>query len=342
MPGASSLILCLLAASAPGQDATPPTAGRILVLDNDRTLEGEICREGDYYSIKRAGGQTWLPARNVRCLCDSHEEAYRVLRSRANLNDPDERLRLAHWCHQNKLPAQALEEAAEAVRLRPTHSASRRLRDYLQRLAEAGPAPPVEARRDVDVEPEPPPAVELSSEAHALFVSKVQPILMNACVRCHATEKGGGFRLARSTAPGPAGPRITRQNLHAVLGQIDLSQPQASRLLQNAVTIHADMTQPPLRGPQLVAYQALEDWVRLVAAGPHLKEPAAKAEASASAAEIMSPNTGRETRTGWAVPGKPPNTSPQGDARHRSLDPFDPSIFNRLMRSPVKVGDSKP
>ena len=40
-------------------------------------------------------GETWVPAKNVLCLCDSLEDAYAFLRSRANPRDADERLRLA-------------------------------------------------------------------------------------------------------------------------------------------------------------------------------------------------------------------------------------------------------
>ena len=51
-------------------------------------------------------------------LCGSLEEAYQFLRKRANLNDPDERLRLAEWCRQHDLREQAspmLNRATEQV-----------------------------------------------------------------------------------------------------------------------------------------------------------------------------------------------------------------------------------
>ena len=74
--------------------AEPAVTGRVLILDNDRVLEGEIERVGDQYRIRRPSGETWLPASKAQALCYSLEEGYICLRERANLDDPDERLRL--------------------------------------------------------------------------------------------------------------------------------------------------------------------------------------------------------------------------------------------------------
>src|SRR5262249_61887515 len=56
--------------------ATEPETGRVLVLDNERTLEGQIERVGDQYRIRRTIGETWLPANKALCVCGSREEAY--------------------------------------------------------------------------------------------------------------------------------------------------------------------------------------------------------------------------------------------------------------------------
>src|SRR5208282_2478509 len=74
-----------------GKPATPASAtGKILVLDNERTLEGDIERIGEQYRIRRSIGETWLPGSQVLRLCNNAEEAYLFLRGRSNLNDPDE------------------------------------------------------------------------------------------------------------------------------------------------------------------------------------------------------------------------------------------------------------
>src|SRR5215510_2445544 len=120
------LVLCALLAAAgrapraAGQE--PPASGKVLVLDNDRTLEGEVERVGEQYRVRRSLGVTWVPAERVQRLCASKEDALAFLRRRANLADPDERLRLARWCHLQGLRDQALVEVKAAVELRPDHA----------------------------------------------------------------------------------------------------------------------------------------------------------------------------------------------------------------------------
>src|SRR5262245_26520518 len=95
--------LILQAADGPAR----PNKGKVLLLQNERTLEGEIEPVGDQYRIRRTVGETWVPASKVMRLCQTHEEAYAFLRERANLRDPDERLRLAQWCYLHDLREQA-------------------------------------------------------------------------------------------------------------------------------------------------------------------------------------------------------------------------------------------
>src|SRR5688500_10836658 len=124
----------LTLASGPGLRAGEPARtapGKVLVLDNDATLEGDIERVGDRYRVRRSVGETWIPADRAARLCDSKEDALAFLRRRANLDDPDERLRLARWCHLHGLRDQALAEARAALGLRPGHEESRRLVQYL-------------------------------------------------------------------------------------------------------------------------------------------------------------------------------------------------------------------
>src|SRR5262249_27862338 len=96
--------------------ADEPTTGHVLILDNERTLEGDIERVGDHYCVKRlSGGKTTVPGDRVMHLSADMPSAYRYLRSQANLDDPDERLRLAQWCHLRGLNDEALEDVKAAV-----------------------------------------------------------------------------------------------------------------------------------------------------------------------------------------------------------------------------------
>lgn len=305
----------------------PPAAGRVLILENERTLEGDIQRQGDLYCLKRSIGETWIPADKVLGLFATHVEAYRVLRARANLDDPDERLRLARWCQRHNLPEQAREEATHAVRLRPRHGESRRLLENLQRAPVAEPEPPPTQETATD-DPTPAVPLELSTEALSLFITKVQPILTNACASCHATGRGGPFKLTRVIGVGTANQRTAQQNLAAVLAQLNLEQPHLSPLLTKAVNTHGDASQPPLKGRQVAAFHTLESWVRLtVAKNPHLREQTGRTVVTAE----DKPETSRPpTRpTGWAADAKAKPVD-------KPVDPFDPAAFNRQMHAPPK------
>ena len=161
----------------------------------------------------------------------------RFPRRRANLADPDEHLRLARWCHLQGLRPQALAEVKAAVELRPEHDESRRLLAYLEQAARR--------RAETVKTPVPPapllakPALELSADAMSQFATQVQPILMErAAARCHVAGTGAAFRLQRTDAAGLANRRATQQNLTAVLAQLNLQQPEYSKLLVKAVSAH--------------------------------------------------------------------------------------------------------
>ena len=109
-------VASLLGATMP---ETPKT-GKFLVLRNGRTIEGDIQLVGDQYRVGRNGGETLVPANLVLRLFRDTEEAYQFLRGKTDLNDPDERLRLAKWCLDYHLRTQAEEEASVALVLRPT------------------------------------------------------------------------------------------------------------------------------------------------------------------------------------------------------------------------------
>src|SRR5438067_2033375 len=116
-----SLILCAVCLSIADAPAGPGAAlvrGKVLVLENEETLTGDIEKVGELYHVRRLIGETTVPAERVLRLCASMEEACAFVRDRANLTDPDERLRLAAWCRLNGLHEQAVAEVKAAVDLR--------------------------------------------------------------------------------------------------------------------------------------------------------------------------------------------------------------------------------
>jgi hypothetical protein len=327
------LLACAAAAVALGADPPAgepdaPATGKLLILDNERTLEGDIERVGVQYRVRRTVGETWVPGERVLRLCPDAAAAYAFLRGRANVHDPDERLRLAQWCREHGLRDQALAEVEAAVKLRPNHAASRSLLAHLQQAAAGRPAEGAKAAPARTPAAAPPP-VELTAEALGVFATKVQPILMNTCAGCHTAGKGGGFELTRTYEFDTSGRRSIQQNLAAVLAQVNVKEPQVSPLLTKAVSVHGPMAQAPLKGRQAAAYRTLEDWVKLTLAGNPQLQAKAAAEAPPTAPLPAEPKDA--TPKGEpAAPGRKP-ADPAAAPPAAPPDPFDPAVFNREM-----------
>lgn len=339
------IIVGVFTSLAQSQTALPSNGkkGKVLILENERVLEGDVERVGNQYLIRRSIGETWVPAERVLTMCQSKIEAYQFLRTRTNLEDADEHLKLANWCHLNGLIAEARAEVAQAAKLRPNHRPTQRLLTHLQqtRLTQdnsplGGQAPPPEATTL--------PSVDLTEEALGQFATRVQPILMNTCAGCHANGKGGTFKLVRTYDATLNNRKAVQQNLAAVLAQVNVSQPQASPLLTKAVSVHGDLTQSPLRNRQALAFRSLDEWVRrTIGNNPQLRETSAAAlpVSTPMAALPTAPMAPAKTvptppgKSDLAVDREPtpmpgvekPVASPVPE--EKAVDPFDPGEFNK-------------
>jgi hypothetical protein len=346
----AALLFTLVAGHA--QDTVARTSGAVLILSNDRALEGEITKIGDQYRLRRGSAETLVPAERVKRLCRDWDDALVFLRAQANLGDPDERLRLARWCQYHGLREPALSEVRAAFEMRPDHVESKRLLQVLERsipLASAPKAPPPPVA--------PAPAskaaqLDVSADVLATFATKVQPILLNVCAGCHTRGEGGGFQLQRIPEPGA---RNTNQhNLAAALAQLNLERPEASPLLIKAVSAHGQATQPPLRDRRVPPFVTLQQWVEQVAANnPQLRDPRTTAPAfnagpaTLAVAPAAVPSVGNKqgevisrpvprsesplaAGEKAVLPSKSPFTPlPVSAGPPPSADPFDPEVFNR-------------
>jgi hypothetical protein len=326
-------------------DLNPPReTGHVLVLDNERVIEGDIAREGDRYRVRRHVGETLVPADNVLCLCDTLEDAYDYLKARTNLRDADERVRLARWCQLHGLRSQALAEVTAAAELRPTSAECQRLLQSMQRVAASAAAPPApRPRGEGAAEPAGPPPVEVSADSLGQFISRVQPVLMNACASCHVAGRGGSFKLVRACEGTLVSRRASQQNLSAVLAQINREHWEASLFLIKAVSLHGEASQPPLKSRQAPAFRHLEDWVRATLAdNPQLQEHAPTTVVAAplrerTPVEPLAPKIERPAGEGFgsvrpAGLVTPAGGGPTTATATKPLDPFDPVLFNRGRR----------
>ncbi len=367
--------LCVgMVATLHAQDAAPPASrGKVLLLRNERVIEGDIEKIGVQYRVKRGASETWVNSDQVVQLCSDWTDLYEMKRKRVNLSDPDERLKLARWCIGNQLRPLALAEAQAALAMRPNHAETKQLVALLERTintktpAPAEPAPKAEPPKQAV-------PVDLSTDAAALFATRIQPILMNACVHCHSTHKPSKFQLHQVHD----GSRNTSmRNLATVLAQINPELPGISPLLLKAASAHdPNSNAAPLRGGrQSVPYRLLENWVEVTMTNhPHLKLQAqakakenlapvklppsmaenATALPTTNSAEVVSRTQPRqevpERKTTGAVRTTPitpltPATTPaplaasvvnQANGTLNPGDPYDPEAFNQRNAAPKR------
>jgi hypothetical protein len=320
-----------------------PLTGTILVLKNERTVEGDIERIAGRYRVRRPVGETWVDGSQVQRLCANPAEAYTVLRNLITRADDADRLaRVAEWALDHGLNRQALADTKAALAVNANHAQGRRLLARLDPRQAPGaaetvaPAPPLPA-------PPPAPRLDLTAEALNQFGTRVQPILMNACAGCHNDTRGTAFRLTRADEIGVANRKTLQQNVTAVLAFVNVAQPLASPFLTKAMSVHwplvnpADGSQPPFKNRHAPAFRALEDWVRLaLTTSPQVGEiqpVAADASRNVSVPPI-------EPRTVPVVPSKtepspavPPELlappPPVSNTGRPAPDVCDPDDFNR-------------
>jgi hypothetical protein len=324
---------CLVAGVAA---AGSPAANRVVILDNENLIEGEVTRVDDGYEIHRpVGGDMTLPAKRVLAVVADRKAAFAVVAERANRRDADERLRLAKWCANNGLMDEALSEAQTAARMRPGFTAAEQLVRSLQSIAQAVPAAPDSAV--VRAHAETPakdtvtdvPAIDYNSESFPLFASKVNAVLMNSCATCHARDDAKSFRLNRL-----GGRTGATKNLMAALPHVNPANPAASPILVKAVTAHGSAAEAPFKTRSHPAYQTLEAWVRVARAPEGTPVPEAPLPLPAPAEPRKLPDLGQDTK-GPVVPaaakgdafGRDNKSAPRTDAA-RPRDEFDPAIFN--------------
>lgn len=312
------------AGPSPGQDSA---SGHVLLLQNERVLEGNIERQGLQYRVRRVVGEMYVPAEQVLALCCDMADAYQALRQHASLGDADERLRLARWCHVHGLRTQALEEAKAALVIRPDLDEAARLVSALDKPISAAKPKSASARRAESADA---PGPEVTAQSLTMFRNRVQPVLMNACASCHVGARGGSFRLERTFGDG-LDDRTTGKNLRASLAQLKATEPDQSPLLVRSVVMHGGSPRPPLKGRDAPAYRVLQDWVRLTCRDGVVGAPAMSAISASPAVKsdktvvpAKSSGFGEESAPGTKVP---------------ISDPFDPDIFNRAVHgadSPAK------
>ncbi|NOY42936.1 MAG: hypothetical protein GXP26_14015 [Planctomycetes bacterium] len=315
------------------------TATGLLVLRNGNVIEGRITRLADHFRIEVEHGQLQVRVEQAEMFCLTLDEAYERRREMRTGSTADSHLELAAWCLRHDLLDHAARELLEARTVDPNHRKlllfERRLNHAMKQKAKTPKLPRAEKVAPAT------PEVDLSTFeqtpqwARALFVRKIQPMLVKSCATagCHQAESTNQLQLNRLAVAGAGHPETTKHNLVSVLKLIDFQKASESSLLRLADTTHGAGASKPLLPHQL---EMLRAWVEQMAMpAPANNQADLVARASQSSVARLG-DTYRRARDISALRIK----TQQAD--HAQTDPFDPGAFNRRHSPRVSGGGHAP
>jgi hypothetical protein len=345
--------LCLFTTRFVAADPPELASGKVLLFEHGGIIEGDITREGDKFRVRHTSGSSVVQAKGIVGLFADKDAVLQYLKQKANLNDPKERVRLARWCQAQGMRQAAVGEAEAALALRPDEPVLKQFVEGVKIFAAATPAPaapgePIQRTTAVAEMSD----VAVNPESIGLFTTKIQPILVNACAKCHGAEHESKFKLSRTVVPGNQ--RALQMNLAAASAFLNREQPAASPLLAKAVSIHGGSGAPPLKDRQTPAYRHLEDWVQKatgisIAPGvapatlpagviadsqplPAMAPPQRPKDSAADPPPPVVTASGSMEPPPPLKPAKPVEAAPPkfpDPLRPNTNDPFDPAIFNQ-------------
>ena len=301
----------------------------VLVLHSGNVVKGELMPRPGGYEVAVPGGQMLVSAGNIKFAARDMDDAYHRMRASFQNLSPDVHLHLARWCLSHQMKSAARREALDALHLDPNRQDAKGILESLARME----------RRLKESEGKPKDLQQTIAESmvsHRLslgglpaeqarqFTLRIQPIMINKCAQCHASHKTE-FQLVRYGRI--MKPRISEQNLAAVLAQVDLESPESSPLLVHSMTMHGGSRRSSFPGRSGgIQLDLLRTWVRGVA--QHLQPTLAGRSSQPSSTAATS-----------AVLKVDPEQLPaeqkflyEAKASARR-DEFNPSTFNRRYHS---------
>ncbi len=263
----------------------PPT---VLLLTNGQVRLGEILKDQSGYFVKQKFGTSHYPRRSVERTFRSLGEAYAYKKSLRPEQDPEERMKLASWCLEQKLVAEAKSELSEVLKLYPEHRQARTILANLDRPAADSDVDEGVVRTGLDVEKVSPsdetlqryreeyarnprpsgmPAifdldVPLAVRRYSEFTRTVHPLLQRRCAKCHNENTPGEFQMTQTRGQRDMGnDLIIRANLEATLRIVDKDDLGRSPILTASGMTHGNGGKPVLGGPNSNEYRILAAWV---------------------------------------------------------------------------------
>ncbi|QDT89299.1 hypothetical protein Pan161_09280 [Gimesia algae] len=369
----SCACLVWLSLSNPGlvfaQEALPAAVRSetsLLLMKTGRMVSGEISESAGGYLVKNPTGSMVVPFESVLFEAKDLHEIY--LKQRAAMKYPtaNSHLDLARWCITNELYEEAKSELRDAIRLEPKRSEPQLMLRRLMGVSQAN-QPTVQEKiqetlikKQLESSDEATSLTGISREQSALFVRKIQPIMLNKCgnANCHGNAAKSEFRLTQVTRRYGNHRFYAEKNLAEVLRWINLDDPLRSQLLVKSEQEH------PQQG--IVVYtgyagrkqqQVIQTWVADIVAD-RIKQDQMRADRLTKRAQRRS-GSARENLLNQAAGTAPINNIQQADmevkparlkgdislisgfepkklsdqeinelVKEKPADPFDPAQFN--------------
>lgn len=280
-----------VATAAPGPAAAAePAAPAVLLLADGRVVDqGTIVEADDGYLVRSPFGERLIPRRQVERAFGSMGEVYAYKLTRLPPHDPDERMKLAQWCLQHELMAEAREQLQAILASVPESKQAKAM--LFQIEAAAGGAAPTDAalQRTGGESIEPPATLSLKEIRDAYGRNGSRPLgppvvldlpapqaikryqefgayihqdLQRSCARCHNERSPSAFQLIEAQSQRDMkNELLVRANLDAVLRLVDAQDPSRSPLLGAAIMPHKPDDKPILTGPNHPTYRRLAYWL---------------------------------------------------------------------------------
>jgi hypothetical protein len=319
------------------------TATGLLVLRNGNVIEGRITRLADHFRVELGHGELQVRVNQVEMFCLTLDEAYERRRAMRTGSTADSHLALASWCLRHKLCEYASREILEARAIDPHHRKLLLLERQLNQALKFQ-NPPPKLPKPKKLEPAQ-PEVDLAlleqapQWARAMFVRKIQPMLVKSCATtgCHQTNSTTELQLNQHAVLGAGHPVATKYNMVSVLDQVDFQNGVESPLLRFAATVHGGGRSTALPPRKL---QILRAWVEQLAV-PNSQVGESSDVQQASVITVGPSSVAKLSESFKRAQDNSELRSKMPLAGHVSSDPFDPEVFNRLYPSHPGVQKSR-
>ncbi len=307
---------------------------RYLMLTSGQLIKGIISETETECLVEQRVGTMHFPKKRVEGAFESIREAYEYRLAQLPDRDTDERMKLALWCMNLKLTAEARELLSSVLKKNPTHAQAKAMLDAMAqtatRLAHRERDPDVRQTKAETMNEEKPEALDSAVLRNAQrglgindlpvifdlplplairrteeFTRYVHPVLQAYCVNCHDGKYDGQFQLVPIKNRADRTPNAIRANLDATLRLVDPKNLSHSELLSSTLRPHGHNAKPrPIfPGSNDKAYKILAEWVNHLAAPKEGDAPAA-GEASRAQAKSDEVFAVDRNRTSTARPNK--------------------------------------